>query len=150
VEDVLMAEQDTVTIARKVFDAWNGHDPDGYGKLLASDYVSESDTMPAPVRGPVAARDAMRTYLSAFPDLHFTIEGAFAGPEATTVRWRANGTHHGALAGVPPTHRRVEVRGCSILTIRDDKVIHEWLYWDTGHLFRQLGAVPERAMSAGR
>jgi steroid delta-isomerase-like uncharacterized protein len=145
-----MAEQDTVKIAREVFEAWNAHDPDRYVKYLASEYVSESDTMPASVRGPAAAREVMRTYLTAFPDLRFTIDAVLASGEVASVRWLAAGTHRGELMGVAPTQRRVETRGCSILEIRNSRVTHQWLYWDTGHLLRQLGALPERAMAAGR
>jgi steroid delta-isomerase-like uncharacterized protein len=146
-----MADQDSVTIARNLFETWNGHDPDAYASLLTSDFVSESDTMPAPQRGVAAAQKTMRMYLAAFPDLRFTVEAAFASNEATaTVRWRASGTHRAEVLGVGPTQRRMEIRGCSILQMRDGKVAHQWIYWDTGHLLRQLGALPERTMTAGR
>jgi steroid delta-isomerase-like uncharacterized protein len=145
-----MAQQDPIAIARKVFDAWSAHDPDAYAKLLAPEYLSESDTLPAPVRGTAAALDDMRVYRTAFPDLRFTVDAVFASGEVTTVRWLASGTQRGPLMGIAPTQRRVEVRGCSILQIRNGKVTHQWLYWDTGHLLRQLGVLPERAMAAGR
>jgi steroid delta-isomerase-like uncharacterized protein len=145
-----MAEQDTVTIARKLFETWNSHDQDAYAKLLASEYVSNSDTLPAPVRGPAAAQETMRNYVTAFPDLTVTIEAVFASGDAATVRWLAKGTHRGELMGIAPTQRRVETRGCSVLEIRNGKVTHQWIYWDTGHLLRQLGALPQRTRAAGR
>ena len=46
-----MSEQDNLRIARQGWDAWNAHDPDGFVKLIADDFVSESDTVPTPLRG---------------------------------------------------------------------------------------------------
>jgi hypothetical protein len=52
-----MSDQDTLRIARQLWDAWNAHD------------VWETDTLPAPVVGHDGYRRAMHLYLTAFPDL---------------------------------------------------------------------------------
>jgi len=38
-------------------------------KLLDDDFVSESDTVPAPLRGREAARQSMQMHMKAFPEL---------------------------------------------------------------------------------
>jgi ketosteroid isomerase-like protein len=68
-----MPNRDVLTTVRQAFDAWNAHDVKSLQALLADDYVWESDTLPAPVRGPDGHRQAMEMYLQAFPDLHFEI-----------------------------------------------------------------------------
>ena len=131
--------QDNVKIVRQMFDAWNAHDPDRLVKLLDEKYMSESDTVPSPINGREGARQFMLAYVKAFPDLHLDVAQTLSDGEFVTTRWTAKGTHRGELMGIPPTNRRVITNGCTVSQIRSGKTVHEWLYWDTGHLLKQLG-----------
>ncbi len=62
-----MAQHDNLQIIRKIFEAWNKHDPERYVKLLDEKHVIESDTIPAPLTGREAGRQFMQMYVSAFP-----------------------------------------------------------------------------------
>ena len=141
---------DSMDIAREVIEAWNAHDPDGVARLVSNDYVSESDTLPAPLRGPEAVRQVVQMYLHAFPDLRFEIEQVFSSGNYVTLRWRATGTHRGELMGIAPTNRPAETHGCTVEEVRDGKIVREWVYWDTGSLLRQLGVLPSPAAAAAR
>ena len=74
-----------------------------------------------------------------FPDLHFDMIQILADGEFVVSRWTAKGTHRGELMGIPPTNRRTIVNGCTVSQVRAGKIVHEWLFWDTGHLMKQLG-----------
>ena len=141
---------DSMDIAREIIKAWNAHDPDGVARLVSNDYVSESDTLPAPLRGPEAVRQVVQMYLHAFPDLHFEIEQVFSSGNYVTLRWHATGTHRGELMGIAPTNRPAETHGCTVEEVRDGKIVREWAYWDTGSLLRQLGVLPTPAAAAAR
>jgi steroid delta-isomerase-like uncharacterized protein len=134
-----MSTQDNVKVVRQLFDAWNGHDPDRLVKLLDEKYMSESDTVPSPINGRDGARLFMSVYVKAFPDLHIDVTQILTDGDFVVTRWTAKGTHRGELMGIPPTNRRAITNGCSVQQIRSGKVVHEWLYWDTGHLLKQLG-----------
>jgi steroid delta-isomerase-like uncharacterized protein len=141
--EVTMSEQDNLRLARQGYDAWNAHDTDRFVNLLADDFVEESDTQPAPLRGPDGARQSMEMYIKAFPDLHFDIEHMIASGEYVVTRWLATGTHKGELMGIPPTGRRGEgIHGCTVSQYRNGKVVHQWLYWDVATLLRQIGVMP--------
>lgn len=137
-----MAQQDNIQIVRNIFEAWNKHDPDRLGKLLDEKHVFESDTIPAALTGREAGRQFMQMYVSAFPDLHFDIDQVFGEGDFVTARWTGRGTHRGELMGIGPTNRRTVTRGCTVVQIKGGKAVHEWIYWDTGHLLRQLGVGP--------
>jgi steroid delta-isomerase-like uncharacterized protein len=136
-----MSTQDNLKITRQMFDAWNGHDPDRLLKLVDEKYVSESDTQPAAVVGRDATRQSMMGYLKAFPDLHFEVAQTVAEGDFVVTRWTATGTHRGDLKGMPPTNRRAVTNGCSVTQFKNGKAVHNWLYWDTGHLLKQLGVL---------
>jgi steroid delta-isomerase-like uncharacterized protein len=136
-----MPTQDNIKIVRQVFEAWNAHDPERYAKLLDEKWALESDTVPATLNGRDAARQFMQIYVTAFPDLHFELPQVLGEGDFVVTRWTATGTHRGDLMGIPPTQRRVVTRGCSVSQVKNGKVAHDWNYWDTGHLLKQLGVM---------
>ena len=85
----------------------------------------------------------MRVYVSAFPDLHFTLDETLADGDSVVTRWTATGTQRGILMGIPPTNRATVTRGCTVAHCKGGKVVHDWIYWDTGNLLRQLGVLPD-------
>jgi steroid delta-isomerase-like uncharacterized protein len=138
-----VGELDNLRIAREAFAAWNAHEPKQHSVLLDQQYVLESDTVPSPLRGQEAHRQFMDVYLRAFPDLRFDIEQMLASGDHVITRWHSMGTHQGEFMGIPPTGRRGEgIHGCSIIQVRYGKIAHEWLFWDTATLLRQLGVLP--------
>jgi len=136
-----MPTQENVKVVRQIFDAWNAHDPERYVKLLDEKVVGESDTLPAPINGRDAARQSMMGYLRAFPDLHFEITQTLADGDFVVTRWTATGTHRGELMGLAPTNRRAVTQGCSVGEIKNGRLKHDCVYWDTGHLLKQLGVL---------
>jgi predicted ester cyclase len=101
-----MSDQDTLRIARQLWDAWNAHDADAVVKTLDEKHVWETDTLPAPVVGRDGYRQAMHLYLTAFPDLRFSIDQLLPSGDYAVTRYTATGTHRGDLMGIAPTNRR--------------------------------------------
>lgn len=144
-----MTEHDNVRVAREAFDAWNAHDAGRYVRLLDSDFVAESDALPEPVRGSDAQREVVEMFLRAFPDLTFTIQELLPVGDRVVARWEAAGTHRGELMGLPPTNRRTAgINGCTVMQVRNGRLLREWVYWDTARMLRQLGAIPPLAPPA--
>lgn len=60
------------------------------------------------------------------------------------LEWTLTGTHVGEGMGIPATHRRVEVLGCSHFTLGDDGlIVRDLVYVDFAGILRQIGALPE-------
>jgi len=140
-----MSAQDNIAIARDVFEGWNKKDYDQILRHTADEFVMESDANPAPVRGREGYREFARTYLTAFPDTHFTIDDQIATNDQVVTRWTVTGTHKGELMGISPSGKPVEIHGCSVDQIRNGEVVRDFTYWDSAALLRQLGALPPRA-----
>jgi|SRR5215831_10724706 steroid delta-isomerase-like uncharacterized protein len=137
-----MSERDNIRIIQDGLEAWNKHDPERFAALLDEKHVIESDTIPAPMTGREAARQFMQIYVNAFPDLHLDNDQLLASGDFVMARWTATGTHRGMLKSIAPTNRRATTHGCTVYEIKAGRIIHEWIYWDTGHLLRQLGVLP--------
>lgn len=122
--------------------AWNSHNIERMETFYAPDYVGEDVGQARPQHGPQERSRVLASYIRAFPDLHFTGETIVENNRAA-LAWTMTGTHRGTLMHIPPTGRRICVRGVSLLTIEDGRVTHGSTIWDTAGLLRALGLLPE-------
>jgi len=95
--------------------------------------------LPAGIEG---SKQFITMFLTAFPDLHFTVEDLIAEGDKVVARLTTRGTQQGAFMGVPPTGKQVTVTAIDINRIVGGKTVEHWLQMDTLSLLQQLGVVP--------
>ncbi|MEW5959648.1 MAG: ester cyclase [Chloroflexota bacterium] len=130
-------------LARKLIVAWNDHDFDQLLTFYAPDYEGIDVGEAGPHYGPAGIRQNLARYLEAFPDLHFVTDSPIVQHDRLALAWTARGTHLGKLMNIPPTGHRVEVRGVSLLAIKDNKISRGFYIWDVAGLLRSIGLLPE-------
>jgi len=130
-------------VAAGLFDAWNAHDVERVMSFYGTEYEGVDVGQPSPVHGVDGKRRAVLLYLHAFPDLNFTTEQTIEQGNVVAVRWTARGTHLGSFMNIPPAGCPVAVRGVSILTFQDEKVVRANYIWDVAGLLRGIGLLPE-------
>src|SRR5205807_2322291 len=117
------ATHDTLrALAHQYIEACNAHDPDRFVALFAPDFEGAEVADPTPKRGRSAVRDTYTRYLAAFPDLRMTAEQVLIDAPSVAIVWTSVGTHQGIHMHIPPTGRRVVVRGVTLLTIEDSLI----------------------------
>ncbi|HTC23853.1 MAG TPA: ester cyclase, partial [Gemmatimonadales bacterium] len=74
------------------------------------------------------------------------IDEMLASGDRVVTRWTGEGTHRGALRGLPASGRQARVTGISIHRIAGGRIVETWVNWDTLGMMEQLGAaqVPAR------
>src|SRR5207248_11309921 len=106
------------------------------------------------LRGSEELRQFFLGLFAAIPDLETTYEVAAASDDAAVVQWRMSGTFNGSapFEGVEPTGKHVELRGCDVMRVENDRIVHNTAYYDGMDFARQVGMMPaqdsagERAM----
>ncbi len=88
------------------------------------------------------AKQTINMYLTAFPDLHFTVEDIIAEGDKVVTRLTVRGTQQGEFMSIPPTGKHTTVKAIDINRIVGGKSIEHWLEMDTLGLMQQLGVVP--------
>ncbi len=88
------------------------------------------------------ARQTVTMYLTAFPDLYFTVEDLIAEGDKVVARLTVRGTQQGVFMGIPPTGKHVTVTAIDINCFAGGKSVEHWLNMDTWGLLQQLGVVP--------
>jgi steroid delta-isomerase-like uncharacterized protein len=130
-------EQD-LAFARVVL---NDHRLDQIESYVRSVFVEEN---PAPGQGP--GRDGLREFLAgfltAFPDLTWTVQETVAQGN-TVAAWSIwKGKHAGEFMGIPATGRQVSVEAWTFDRFRDGRMASSRILMDQLGLLRQLGAIP--------
>jgi len=136
-----MSIEENKALVRRFCELENRGDVDGLFEILAPGYVSHYTTGDLPLE---QAKPFWPTFLTAFPDICFTMEHMVAEGDKVAFRETWTGTHKGEFMGIPPTGKKVEMINTCIIRIADGKFAESWCTLDELHLMQQLGAIPEQ------
>jgi steroid delta-isomerase-like uncharacterized protein len=133
---------DHAATVRRFYELISAGDLDGFGALLADDFVEHEETP-----GLTPTKDGVvqffQMYLAAFPDLRMEPQDVLVDGDKVVARVRAIGTHEGEFMGMAPTGKRVEVQLIDIIRLSDDGLAHEhWGVVDMLAMLQQLGVAP--------
>ena len=117
----------------------NRGDVSAADRVFATDCTVHITGVAQPIDGVAAWKEVVAGLLTAFPDLHFTIEDQLIDGPRVAIRWRATGTHRGPLGPVPPTGRSITIDGLIIDRLEGGKVAERWEQWDQSVMLQQLG-----------
>ena len=135
-----MSTEENKANSRRLIERINQGDLAVIDELCTPNHVSHNP--PLITHGPEEYKQTFSMLLTAFPDLHFTIEDQLAEGDKVATRYAWRGTHKGTFMGMPPTGKHVTVTGISISHWVDGKSDEVWTNLDSLGLLQQLGAVP--------
>ncbi len=134
---------EVVQLIRNLLEAWNTHDLERIKTFYAPEYEGVDVGQAEPQHGPQGISQAVERYLQAFPDLRFVEEDIVVQGDQAVLIWTAHSTHGRKLMHIPPTKREIEVRGTSVLTVENGKIVRGLYIWDVAGLLRAIGLLPE-------
>jgi steroid delta-isomerase-like uncharacterized protein len=141
----MSAEENKALVRRFVEEFWNQGNTATADELMAPEAEIHMPT------GEVVDLDGLKGFAGAFresfPDWHSTFEELIAEGDRVAERWTGRGTHRGALQGIAPTGKRVEVPGSVFYRIVDGKIVEFRGQLDMMGLMQQLGVIapPQQA-----
>ncbi len=135
-----MSTEENKANVRRGFEAVNQKNLAVFDELLTPDIVFHNASTTN--QGLEAYKQVLSMYMTAFPDLHFTIEDMIAEGDTVVVRYTTRGTHQGNFMGIPPTGKQVSGTGIFIDRIVNGKAVEQWINGDDLGLLQQLGVVP--------
>jgi steroid delta-isomerase-like uncharacterized protein len=145
--------KETLSVARKVFEAFRDHDLDAFRALLADKATLRDPSSGDVRRGPDAIVEALQTVLDAIPDLHPEVETLIASGERAAAEVVRTGTHTGELnlpsGTVPPTGRPVRLPEAIFMTVRDGKLVNMTAYVDQLHVMEEVGLMESKSAETG-
>ena len=135
-----MSIEENKANVRRGFEAINQKNLAVFDELLTPDVVVHSAS--TTTKGLEAYKQSLSMYITAFPDLQFTIEDMIAEGDTVVVRYTTRGTHQGNLWGIPPTGKQMSATGIFIDRLVNGKAVEQWTSYDDLGLLHQLGVIP--------
>src|SRR5690349_7010073 len=133
-----MSTEDNKTLYRRLLEeVMNQRNLVLVDELCAPDFVYHRASTTMQGREPF--KQFLSIYLTASPNLHFTIEDQVADQDKVVTRYTGRGTHLGPFMGIPPTRKHVTAAGIIIIRVANGKVVEEWANADDLGLLQQLG-----------
>jgi len=134
---------DHAATMRRAYDLISAGDIDGFGALLAEDFV-EHEATPGLDPTKEGVVQFFHMYKAAFPDLRMDPLDVLVSDDKVVARVRATGTHQGEFLGMPATGKSVDVQLIDIIRFDSDGLACEhWGVLDALAMMQQLGAIPE-------
>jgi steroid delta-isomerase-like uncharacterized protein len=134
-------------VSDRYTDAINAHDANAIAGLFADDGVMSDPT--GEVRGRDAIAEYWQGFFTAFPDLAGRDEFKAESGDTAINEWAASATNTGPLetpqGTIPATGKRMTLRGCDAITVREGLITSQRIYYDQLGFMTQLGLVPEEA-----
>ena len=131
----------TPAVVKSIFKRLDKHDSDVLQEFAVEDVVEVW-----PVVGRLQGRavdDHFAAIFAAVPDFHIEIERIAADGETVFAHWHATGTFSGEpFLGIEATGRSIDIRGTDCFTIRDGKVVANFVAYDGMTFAVQAGVLP--------
>jgi steroid delta-isomerase-like uncharacterized protein len=124
---------------------YNAGDLDACMDLYAEDAVQK---MPdGTFEGRSTIRERLARELAGVPDATYAVASFVEQGDAFADEWTFVGTHTGPFplpdgSQLPPTGKRVEIRGMELVQVRDGKIVIDNLYYDTMAVLVQARSRP--------
>jgi steroid delta-isomerase-like uncharacterized protein len=140
-------------VARRIVEEiWNGRNLAAVDALVSTSHIHHDPATPYQGNGPEGFKRSLMMYVSAFPDIHFTIQRMMEDADTVVTWWSCTATHQGLLNGIAPTGNPISVSGVSVRRMAGGKVEETWEIWDAAALMEQLGVLGDgtRPLASGQ
>ncbi len=137
------AEERNVGLVMEHFAAESKHDYEATLATLADDIEYRMIPNGAVMRGKKEITRYYDEWWGAFPDVTIDVQRISAAGEWVIAESISTATHRGPFLGVPATGKRVTSHVCTLIRVRDGKMVEESVYYDLLERLAQIGSVLE-------
>jgi steroid delta-isomerase-like uncharacterized protein len=139
---------DNRSLLERYVDWYNAGDLDACMELYAEDAVQRMHD--GTFAGRSAIRERLARDLTACPDAAYTVGSFVEQGDSFADEWTFAGTQTGPLSlpdgtQLPPTGKRLEIKGMELVQVRDGKIVVDNLYYDAMAIMAQAGLLPQGA-----
>ncbi len=130
-----------VRLVDKKFDMLNHQDVEGASEFYSDSAQIRSIGYPDTLVGPEGFQIVYRRYFTTTPDLHFSLIRCIVAGKTLVVEYQTSGTvrHVEDPASSYMIDKHYTLDNCTIMDIRDGKIVSEMTYFDQVSFLRQVG-----------
>jgi steroid delta-isomerase-like uncharacterized protein len=135
-----MSKEQNLAALGKFAEAVNTRNFDLFREAVAVECI-DHDPAPGQVPGPEGYRTFFSAMTKAFPDMKVGLETMLADEDSIGFAYTLTGTQQGPLMGIPPTGKKVSIRGVQISKFKNGKMVERWGSSDELGMLQQLGVL---------
>ena len=139
-----MSLEENKAIVRRLYEAFNQHNPASLDEVMAPDFVDAPNT-PFELRGLESYKQFEASFIKGFPDYRDTIEDLIAEGDTVWVLGKVTGTHRGEwkFFGITfaPTGKKITWTAVNIFCIVKGKIVKRKSIRDMLVFLTQLGLI---------
>jgi steroid delta-isomerase-like uncharacterized protein len=136
-----MSIEENKAVVRRWGEGLNRHDLNIVDEVISDDYTAHV-AGGLEFKGPQGAKQMLAPFISAFPDLHYTVNDMVAEGDKVAVRVTLNATHKGDYMGIPATGKSITTTAAFFYRVAGSKIVEALQYSDQLAMFQQLGVSP--------
>lgn len=130
----------TITKYEQIWvDGLNRGDVSGADEAFAENCIIHMAGAPDPNLSVSEFKELLSGLLTAFPDLHISVNDQMVFGDKVATRWTAIGTHTGPLGDSPPSGNKAKFEGLILDRVVEGQVVERWEQWDQMGMLQQIG-----------
>lgn len=133
-----MSASNKEVIRRLYQQVWNERKLEVLDQLISKTHALSDTMMVGASVGPEVYKRNVKRFVTAFPDLHFTVEDYVTEKDKVVASWSVTGTHKGEFIGIAPTGKKICLSGITIHQLADGKILDSFAIWDALGLLQQM------------
>jgi steroid delta-isomerase-like uncharacterized protein len=142
-----MSAKDNKAVMRRVFEeVINKGNLAIVDEFIAKNYVVHTP-MGQEYRGPEGFKQMITMTLTAFPDLHMTINNIIGEDDRVAIYFTYSGTHKGDMMGIAPTGKNINIPAALFIRFANGKEVEASEVADMLGFYQQLGITPPMRQS---
>jgi predicted ester cyclase len=135
-------EEAKAVVRRWNDEGWSGGNYDLAHEIIAPVMTVHGAGGQAVGMGPEGLIDLIKTWRTAFPDGHMTVDDIIVEGDLVGIRNTWHGTQNESFYGIPPSGKEVHVTSVGLDRVIDGQVSEGWGELDMVGMMQQLGAMP--------
>ena len=141
----MSVEEHKQVVLRFFDEVWNRRHRSAAAEIVSSACITHQLRSGAPdtsaPRGPEMISAHVAEWVTAFPDIHFSVDRVVAERDLVALHCIATGTQTGPWLGLRPTGRRIAIRMAVTYRLAGGRIAEDWVLVDFLGVFQQLGLV---------
>ena len=126
-------------IIERYVNIWNTGNFNGINEILDREFELKMAPTFKPEKGIELFKVQIQQTRTAYPDFNIVLNEIVYDKDKIAALWTIKATNTG-MGGNPPTGKKVNIQGISIIHFKNGKILDEWIAYDTGYWLKQLGS----------
>lgn len=125
--DIKGYEDNKLLVHRIVDDMFNRGMLDAAAEIFGPEFIDHGhEQFPSKTGGPAGFAEFVQAVRTALPDIRATIQNVIADGDYVAMWNTAAATHRGALFGMPPSGKRINMKDFHFFRFSKGKIVEHW------------------------